>query len=386
MNARLRQRIGVAAAGGATFLNMYAPQSLLPTLAEQFGIGAAQAGLLMTATLVAVACVAPFAGSISDMVGRKRLIAGACFALVVPVLLSAVAPGFAALVLFRFLQGLLLPFVFTVTVAYIADECEPTEAVKAMSTYATGAVVGGFLGRFIAGWSTALAGWEASFLALAALTLACAVVILVFLPTERRFKPVLGLHSSLQGFVDQFSNVQVVATCWMGFSVLFSMVAAFTFITLRLADAPYDLGPAELGSMFAVYLAGVVATPVSSRLSLRFGRRWTVQASAVFVVGGLLLTLLPSLTAVLLGLGLMSGGIFAEQVLSLGYVALAARRARSTAVGLYATCYYTGGALGSILPAGIWYEYGWFGCVAMIVLVQWTALVVVSRVWPQPVT
>ena len=69
-----------------------------------------------------------------------------------------------------------------------------------------------------------------------------------------------------------------------------------------------------------------------------------------------------------------------EQTLSIGYVALAAERARSTAVGLYVTCYYVGGSLGGIAPAGIWSHLGWPGCVALILPVQ-AAAVVVSPGW-----
>lgn len=377
-----RRRWGVAAAGMAAFLNMYAPQSLLPEMAEHFGVAPAESGLLVTATLAAVAGVAPFAGGISDAAGRKRLVVGACVALGVLVLLSSLAPGFGPLVAFRFAEGLLLPFVFTVTVAYIADECEPDEGVATMSAYAIGAVVGGFLGRFVSGWVTSLAGWGAAFLALGALTLGCACAIAVLLPAERRFQPVRGWRRSLGGFADQFSNRQVAATCIMGFCVLFSMVASFTFVTLRLAEPPFDFGPAALGSMFVAYMTGVVATPVASGLVGRWGRLRTVQGAAALVAGGLLLTLSGAVPVLLAGLGLLCAGIFAQQVLSLGYAAAAARRARSTAVGLYATCYYAGGALGSIAPAWVWHQYGWPGCVALVLAVQGGAVLLISRVWP----
>ncbi len=383
MNVAAQRRVGVTAAGVVTFVNLYAPQTLLPTFAEQFGIGLARASLMMTATLVAVAAVAPFVGGVSDALGRRRLILTACCALVLPVLLSAWAPSFGILVLGRFIEGLLLPFIFAVTVAYIADECEPTEAVRLTGAYAIGSIVGGFAGRFVAGWATELAGWRAAFLILAALTLVCALLILFCLPAEQRFKPVRGWRGSVAGFLDQLANPQVVATCAMGFCVLFSMVAAFTFATVYLAGPPFRLSPAELGSMFVVYLVGVVATPVASRLALRSGRLRAVQFAAGCAAAGLLLTLAPSFPLILLGLGLAAGGIFAEQVLSLGYVAMAARQARSTAVGLYVTCYYTGGALGSVVPAGVWRHFGWPGCVALIVAVQAAALLVVGRVWPR---
>ncbi len=377
------RQAGVAAAGFCTFINLYSTQAILPTLAREFGASLTHTGLTVTATLVAVALVAPFVGSVSDALGRRRLIVGASLALVAPTLLGAFAPDLDALVLCRFLQGLLLPFIFAVTVAYIADECPGAEAVRVTGTYAIGTIVGGFAGRFVAGWVTEYGGWRLAFLVLGAMTLLCAGVIAACLPPEQRFRPVRGWRGTLAGFADQFGNPQVMATCAIGFAVLFSMVATFTYANFLLAAPPFGLGPAGLGSVFVIYLLGVVATPVATRLALRFGRRRTVLLAASVGMAGLLLTLLPSLPGILSGMALVAAAIFTEQVLSLGYVASAARSSRSTAVGLYVTSYYVGGSLGGLLPAGIWAHAGWPGCVALVLGVQAAATLVTQLVWPR---
>src|SRR5262249_12953183 len=49
-------------------------------------------------------------------------IAAAMLAVVVPITGAALAPDVQALIAWRFLQGLLLPPIFAVTVAYIGDE------------------------------------------------------------------------------------------------------------------------------------------------------------------------------------------------------------------------------------------------------------------------
>ncbi len=378
-----RIHVGVLAAGLCTFINLYPTQALLPTLAQEFGASLPHTGLTVTATLIAVALVAPFVGGISDALGRRRLILGAGLALVVPTLLAAWAPGLDWLILCRFLQGLLLPFIFAVTVAYIAEECPGPEAVRVTGVYAVGTIVGGFGGRFIAGWATEFAGWRTAFVILAMLTMLCAGVIALTLPPEQRFRPVRGWRGQLAGFADQFGNPQVMATCGVGFAVLFSMVATFTYANFYLGAPPFGLGPAQLGSVFVIYLLGVVATPVATRLALRFGRRRTVLLAALAGSGGLLLTLVPWLPGILIGLAFTAAGIFTEQVLSLGYVAASARRSRSTAVGLYVTCYYVGGSLGGILPASIWHHLGWPGCVALVLAVQVAAMLVTQTVWPR---
>jgi YNFM family putative membrane transporter len=378
-----RRRMGVAVAGFATFINMYAPQSLLPTLADAFGASAAHTGLTVTASLLAVAFVAPFVGGISDAFGRRKLILGASFALGVPTLLAALAPTLELLILCRFAQGLLLPFIFAVSVAYIADECPGAAGVRATGSYAVGTILGGFLGRFIAGWVAQYLGWRASFVVLAGLTLAAALVIATLLPPERNFRPVRSLRGTLEGFAAQLHNTQVLATCAVGFAVLFSIVAAFTYANIFLAAPPYGLGPAQLGTVFVVYLLGAVATPTAARLTVTLGRRRMVVLAFAVVVAGLGLTLVAPLTLIVLGLGLIATGVLTEQTISIGYVAVAGESARSTAVGLYVTCYYIGGSLGGVAPAWIWSHAGWPGCVALVLLVQAAAIAVTWLVWPR---
>ncbi|MBV9734894.1 MAG: MFS transporter [Acidisphaera sp.] len=376
-----RRALGVAAAGFCTFVNLYATQSILSVLAEAFGVSRPRTGLTVTAPLLAVACVAPFVGSISDRLGRKCLIVGAAGALVLPTLLCASAASLGWLLLWRFLQGLLMPFIFAITVAYIADECEGGAAVRLTGTYAIGTILGGFFGRFLSGYATQWAGWRTAFLLLGGITAGFAAATMILLPPERRFRPERGLAAALGSFAEHLSNPRLIATYMVGFTVLFSIVATFTYVNFLLAAPPYGLGPAQLGDVFVVYLAGAVTTPLATRMAVRVGRRAALIFSAGLAIAGLLLTLLPSFAGIMAGLVLIMCGMFFEQTLAMSYIGVAARRARSTAVGLYVTCYYIGGSLGGILPAPVWQRSGWTGCVLLVLLVQLALTGLALRFW-----
>ena len=92
-----RRKIAVATAGFCTFLTLYSPQALLPALAREFGVGAAEISAIMTASTLAIALTAPFIGAVADVLGRKRVIAAAMLAVVVPVAGAAFAPDVQAL-------------------------------------------------------------------------------------------------------------------------------------------------------------------------------------------------------------------------------------------------------------------------------------------------
>ena len=62
-------RAAVAVAGFAAMMNMYAPQAVLPLLADEFGVGPAGISQIMTVNALAVAVTAPFTGVIADVSG-----------------------------------------------------------------------------------------------------------------------------------------------------------------------------------------------------------------------------------------------------------------------------------------------------------------------------
>ena len=76
--------IAIAAVGFCAFLNLYSPQALLPALARDFGVGAAEISTIMTGSTLAIALSAPFTGALADVLGRKRVIVAAMLAVAVP--------------------------------------------------------------------------------------------------------------------------------------------------------------------------------------------------------------------------------------------------------------------------------------------------------------
>lgn len=378
------RRIGVILAGLCSFLDLYATQSLLPMLAGEFGASPAQVSLTVGATTLAVALIAPFTGVVADVLGRRRVIVTAMFVLVVPTLLVGFASSLAEIIFWRFAQGLLLPPIFAVTIAYVAEEWPPAEATAATGIFTSAGSVGGFLSRFLTGLLAAHFGWRSAFLGIALLTLACAVGVAILLPKERHFVRSRSVFGSARQMVQHFANPRLIAAFSVGFGMLFAFVAIFTYVNFRLAAPPFNLSAAALGSIFVVYLAGAAATPLTGRSVALLGRRRLVVLSIACWIGGLLLTLTGSLAAIIAGLAIGAGFGFICQSCSTSYVALTARQARSSAVGLYVTFYYFGGSVGATVTGIAWYLAGWPGCVALVAAVLVAVAVAVLRFWREP--
>src|SRR4051812_15327128 len=342
MNQSFR-RAAVGIPGFCAFFNLYGPQSLLPSLAREFDATPAQISLTVTATTLAIAISAPFAGAIADVLGRKRVIAAAMVLATFPLVMIALAPNLHALVFWRFMLGLALPPIFTVVVSYIGEEWPPAQAMGAMGVYMAATSVGGFAGRLVSGLLADFVGWRAGFLMTAAMTFACGIAVAVILPRERNFTRSEGLLVSARQMLSHLRNPQLLATYAVGFGTLFTFVALFTYVNFLLAAAPYNLSPTLLGAIFVTYLAGAAAVLGLGRAIARFGRRPLVIGAIALSACGALLTLVPSLPAIIAGLAIAACGGFIVQATSTGYVALTAESGRTSAVGLYATSYYIGG-------------------------------------------
>jgi predicted MFS family arabinose efflux permease len=367
-------------AGFCAFLTLYAPQPLLPMLARGFHASAGAVSLVLTASTAAVALAAPFAGVVADRFGRKRVIVLSALLLALPTAGAAASGSLPQMLVWRFWQGVFTPGIFAVTIAYVNDEWEQGVGA-AMSSYVAGTVLGGFSGRMISALVAAHSSWRWSFIALAALDAACAAAMWAWLPADRHFSRSRHGASAPRAMLGHLRNPPLAATYAVGFCVLFTLIATFTYVNFYLAAPPFRLGTTALGLIFVVYLIGAVVTPVAGRAIDRIGHRFTLVAAFLGGVGGICLTLVPHLPAVLLGLALTSTGVFIAQSAASSYVGRLAEGARGAAVGLYVMFYYTGGSFGAALPGTFWNRGGWPATVALIAAVQVLTIALCLLFW-----
>lgn len=356
-------------AGACTFLNVYCTQPLLPSLQRLFGATEAQVSLTVGAVTLAVAIMAPVTGLLAESLGRKKVIVPALFAMVVPTLLAATSTSLNQLIFWRFAQGIFVPGVVAVMMAYIYEEFDG-RAGSVMAAYVTGTVFGGFLGRFTAGWIAAHWDWRWSFVALGIVDLLGAFAVRRWLPPATHFVPSKHVFHSLRDMGAHLRNPRLLAIYGMGFTVLFSLVGVFTYANFYLAGAPFHLGVGELGSIFFVYLLGCFITPLSGKFLDRHGFRKTTLIALIMSLAGLLLTLNHHLSVVIAGLAVFSSGVFVSQSSASFQTGRVAGQSRSSAAGLYVTFYYTGGSLGATAPAWFWTRGGWPACVGLLAVVS----------------
>ncbi len=370
------QQFTIAMIGFFAFLQVYSVQAILPILMQDLQANEVKIGLAVGATVGAIALMSPFMEVLSDAFGRRRFIIGSLCMLGVPTFMIGMSKSVDALIFWRFLQGLAVPGITVVLIAYIGEEYSDNIAGM-MSLYVSGTVLGGFSGRFFAGHLHEWMGWRWGYGVMAVLTMVGAIWVLKSLPKSQHFQKSQNRQDALRLLLSHTKNRHVMSACLLGGCVLFSLVGCFTFINLHLADAPYQLLASHLSNIFALYLIGMIITPLSVKIIARFGMENTIIFAIICSIMGLFITLYEPLPLIIIGLTIMSSGVFITQSATISYIASHTKEGRSLASGLYYMGYYGGGSVGAWVCAIAYAHGGWLYTVLTIFGVQLLALGVV---------
>jgi YNFM family putative membrane transporter len=355
----------------AVYADLYITQPILPLLSKEFGVPPATAGLTVSVVVLMVALVSSAYGSLSDIVGRKPVMVTSCFLLAVPTVLCALASSFSTLLVFRALQGFLMPGVTAVAVAFIGDYFSEADLGPKVGGWIAASVAGGLTGRVLSGFLAAGINWRAPFVFFGLLTLVGAAVIARNLP-RREGNPQVRLSDAYRSMFGHFRSRRLVGAFVIGGCVFFSFIGVFTYLPYYLTAPPFRLSTALVSSVYLVYIAGVFTSLASGRLSPYVGRRAVMAAGLAIAIAGVLGTLVHSLTFIVLSLIVLCVGMFTVQSTAPAFVNANAERAKGGAGALYVTFYYVGASLGSVLPGYAWQAWGWRGVAASCV----TALLV----------
>jgi YNFM family putative membrane transporter len=344
----------------AVYADLYITQPILPLLSKEFHVAPATAGLTISVVVLMIALVSSAYGSLSDAVGRKPVMVASCLLLAIPTLLCALASSFHMLLLFRALQGFLMPGVTAVAVAYIGDYYSEADLGPKVGGWIAASVAGGLTGRVLSGLLAAGTNWRVPFLFFGSLTLVGAAAIARGLPATQGIAEV-RLGSAYRGMFVHFRNRRLIGAFVIGGGVFFSFIGVFTYLPYYLTAPPFRLSTALISSVYLVYVAGVATSLISGNLSRRVGRRAVMAVGLSIAGAGILGTLVHSLPAIVVSLVILCIGMFAVQSTAPAFVNANATGAKGAAGALYVTFYYVGASVGSVLPGYAWQAWGWPG-------------------------
>ena len=148
-----------------SILTMYVEMVVLPslpTIESQFHISESEGSWILSSETLAGMALAPVIGKLADLYGKKRVLLAILAVYTFSVLLTAVSPDYAVLILSRSVQGIGLsinPLAYTILRERLPDRELPVAQGVIASTFAVGAAVAIPIGSYIAEYYT----WQVAY-------------------------------------------------------------------------------------------------------------------------------------------------------------------------------------------------------------------------------
>jgi len=362
---------------GLTVANIYYAQPLLAEIARQFNLSITQAGALAMTSQIGTAFGMLLFVPLGDTLERRRLIVIMLFGATASLLLFAFAPNAIWLTLASLAVGATGSIVH-VFVPFAAHLAPPQQRGRVLGVVLSGLLFGILLARTVSGLIGAHFGWRVVYILAAAMMLAVAVGSRFFLPRSEPevSLPYLALLRSVASLVRQHSALRESAL--LG-ALLFAGFSAFwTTLVFLLQTPPYHYG-ADVAGLFGIFGAvGALGAPLVGRLADRHGPHTTLGVALLIVLGSFIwLGLLGKIFAgLVIGVILMDLGVQSGHVSNQTRIYAIAPEAKSRLNTFYMVCYFTGGALGSVLGAWSWRLAQYRGVCAFEILATSAALLV----------
>ncbi len=349
--------VGFLVGASAMFATMYSTQGILPEIGRVFSVTPSRAGLTISVLVIAVVAGSWIWGPLSDRVGRRNCLITASALLVPASIAVALAPSFEVLLVTRAIQGLVLPGLLAVGIPYVSEVFVPAFGARAMGWYMASLISGGLIGRLGVALLASATGWRFALGVLAVFPLVAVVVMMRGLPPAPAVR-----KERVRGPI---ANRRVIAASLTGPSLFFVFVGVFSYIGFRLEGPPFNLSPTHASLVFGLWVVGAVA-PVAGRYSERVGWARVAMIGVIFAAIGVALTVPDILPTTLIGLALITIGMFTVVTAAPIGVGGAQGVRPGAASALYYSIYYTAGAFGAFLPGLAWQAVGWVGVSSVV--------------------
>ncbi|MFV3411994.1 MFS transporter [Pseudomonas nitroreducens] len=375
----------LAVGGFAIGTTEFATMSLLPYFAPALGIDAPTAGHVISAYALGVVVGAPLLAVLGARLPRRTLLVLLMALFALGNGLSALAPTYHWMLLFRFISGLPHGAYFGIAALVAASIVPPHRRTVAVGRMFLGLTVATIIGVPLANWLSQAVGWRWSFALVAALgvlTMICVRLLAPYSPAEPDSSPLRELGALKRGQVWLTLGIGAI-----GFGGLFAVytyladiLGAVTHVSpsiVPLVMAVFGIGM-TLGNLFIPVLADRAVMPTAGGLLV-----WSAVVLAIFpFTAGNIWTI--SICVFFVGFGGALGTVLQTRLMDV------AEDAQGLAAALNHSAFNFANALGPYLggvalAAGYgWTSPGWVGSLLAIGgFLLWSVSVATSRSAPR---
>lgn len=352
-----------AIACGLAVANAYYAQPLLDKMADEFGIGRATIGFVVTATQIGYGIGLLLLVPLGDLLNRRRLIIGQSLLSAVALLVVAAAPTGAVLLAGMGAVGL-LAVVTQILVAYAAALAHPDARGRVVGTVTSGVITGILLARTVSGTLSDLFGWRSVYIASSVATLVVVAALAKVLPRREERGASIPYAQLIGSVFTLFVEEPLLrARAMLALLIFGAVTVLWTPMVLPLSAPPFSLSHTAIGLFGLAGAMGAVGATSAGRLADRGYAQWTTGvALAIMLASWLPIALLHySLWCLVTGVVAMDFGLQSVHVTNQSLILRLRPEARSRLTAGYMIFYSIGSASGAAASTLVYAQFGWIG-------------------------
>ena len=349
-----------------SFSTLYIPQPMLPLLAENFGVTASEAGLLMTVAMLPLAIAPSVYGYFLQAIPAKLMLTVALALLALDQVCFYFVDEFWHLIVLRLLQGLLLPAIFTALMTYCASMVPAQLVRRAMGFYIGATILGGFSGRLMGGVFASSFDWRSAFVVMGLMQL-IPLLLLTRVESDADINFArLDPKSISRVLLNRNFRFMFLSLA----SVFFVFSGILNIVPFHLQNIDAAATPFIISLLYLGYLVGAPVSFFSDSISkLLNDERKGLWLGLVIHGFGLVMLLFVAFKGLIVMMFFLAAGFFLIHALLSGLTNHLSQEHKGVVNGLYVSIYYFSGALGSWLPGYLFEGLGWDGMIIVFMLI-----------------